>query len=81
MGISYELENGNIRRFRDYKRVGYIVEELKRICFSSSRDCKDLELKLKRLIKNDTYLPKNWEYESSTECFKEDLLDIILKNL
>lgn len=81
LGISYELENGNIRRFRDYKRVGYIVEELKRICFSSSRDCKDLELKLKRLIKNDTYLPKNWEYESSTECFKEDLLDIILKNL
>jgi len=58
LGISYELENGNIRRFRDYKSIGYSVEELKRICFTSSRDCKDLELKLKRLIKNDTYLPK-----------------------
>lgn len=58
LGISYENSNNEIRRYGDYKSLGYSLEELKRISFSSSRDCKDLELKLKRLIKNNLYLPK-----------------------
>jgi len=81
LGISYELENGNIRRFRDYELLGYKVVELKRIKFDISRDCKNLELKLKRLIKNNLYLPITWPHNSSTECFKEDFLDIILENI
>lgn len=81
IGISYELENGSVRRYRDYKSQGYRVEELKRIKFETSRECKDLELNIKRLIKNNLYTPKVWENNSSTECFKENLLDIILNNL
>ena len=59
IGISYELENNNLRRYSDYKTKGYEIEELKRIVFDNSRDCKDLELKLKRLIKNNTITPDN----------------------
>ena len=81
LGISYCDEKGNIRRFNDYKILGYKIEILKTITFEISRNCKDLELKLKRLIKNDVYTPKVWPHETSTECFKENLLDIILKNI
>lgn len=81
LGISYCDEKGDIRRFSDYKTLGYKIEVLKTITFEITRECKDLELKLKRLIKNYTYTPKVWPHETSTECFKEDLLDIILKNL
>lgn len=81
LGISYETDKKEIRRYSDYRTLGYTIEEIKRISFDSARDCRDLELKLKRIIKNDLYLPKVWPHESSTECFKEDLLDIILKNL
>lgn len=59
LGVSYELPNGNIRRFNDYRLLGYDVTELKRMTFESARECKDLELKLKRLIKSDLYLPNN----------------------
>ncbi len=81
LGISYETPNKEIRRYSDYKFLGYSIEEVNKIYFESSRDCKDLEIKLKRLIKNNLYLPKVWPYNSSTECFKEELLDIILKNI
>lgn len=80
LGISY-ITKGKVRRYSDYRKLGYDVTELKNIEFETSRECKDLELKLKRLIKNNTYTPKNWPHETSTECFTGDLLDIILNNL
>lgn len=58
LGISYITDKNEIRRYSDYKSLGYTIEELKNIKFESSRECKDLELKLKRLIKNNLYLPK-----------------------
>lgn len=81
LGISYINSSKEIRRYSDYRILGYNVEVIKEVEFDVSRDCKDLELKLKQLIKNNTYVPKKWPHESSTECFKEDLLDLILKNL
>lgn len=80
LGISY-INRGEIRRYSDYRKQGYKIKELKTLEFENPRDCRDLELKLKRLIKNDLYTPINWEYNSSTECFKKELLDIILENL
>ena len=43
--------------------------------------CRDKETELKRIIRNYLYTPKNWDWETSTECFKEDLLEIIIKEL
>lgn len=80
LGISY-INRGEIRRYSDYRKQGYKIKELKTLEFENPRDCRDLELNLKRLIKNDLYTPINWEYNSSTECFKKELLDIILENL
>ena len=58
LGISYITDKNEPRRYSDYRVIGYTIEEIKRIYFESARDCKDLELKLKRLIKNNLYLPK-----------------------
>ena len=76
LGISHYDEKNNIRRFNDYKSLGYNIEIIKIIPFESSRNCKEFELQLKRIIKNDLYVPKIWPHETSTECFKENLLDI-----
>ena len=81
LGISYTLENGQIRRFKEYKNLGYEIEVIKTISFENPIDCKTLETKLKRLIKNNLYLPKHWEHETSTECFSKNLLDLILDQL
>lgn len=80
LGISH-IKKDRISRFKDYRNLGYDIEEMKIIEFKSSIQCRELELKLKRLIKNNLYTPKNWKDNSSTESFKDDLLGIILNNL
>lgn len=80
LGIT-SLQNGVPRRYRDYKRLGYNVEEIKLIKFDNWEMCKDKETKLKRIIKNYLYTPKHWDCNSSTECFKENLLEILINEL
>lgn len=41
----------------------------------------ELEAELKKIIKNNLYVPQNWPNKTSTECFQEDLLTIILQNI
>lgn len=80
LGISY-YKNNKVRRFQDYAKLGYQVEEIKVIEFPSFVDAKNFELELKQLIKHNLYTPKRWEANTSTECFKDDLLSVILNNL
>lgn len=75
------LKDGKPRRYKDYERLGYCVEELKLLKFENWEVCRDKETELKRIIRNYLYTPKNWDWETSTECFKEDLLEIIIKEL
>lgn len=81
LGITCLNQKGEPRRFRDYKKLGYEIELLKLIKFNDYIVCHDKELKLKQLIKNNLYCPKNWPNKTSEECFTKDLLDIIIENL
>ena len=58
LGITYKNRDGNLRRFEDYKNLGYNIEVIKIIPFESYETCREQELKLKRMIKNDLYQPK-----------------------
>lgn len=58
LGVTY-LQNGSPRRFKDYNKLGYQIEVLKLIEFKTYEECHDKEVKLKRLIRNYTYCPKN----------------------
>lgn len=81
LGISYRKENGDIQRYRQYKQLGYTIEEIKTIQFTDFEECREKETSLKQLIQNDLYMPKNWPNKNSTETFTGDLLEIIIKNL
>ena len=81
LGISYIQKNGEIQRYRQYRQLGYNIEEIKVIKFDNFEVCRDKETALKNLIKNDLYMPKNWPNKTSTETFSEDLLELIIKNL
>lgn len=81
LGISHRVRNGQISRFASYKKLGYNVEILKIIEFKDPFDCKEFETIQKRLIKPNLYKPKKWEYETSTETFTNDLLNIIQTNI
>lgn len=81
LGISYIDNKGNIRRFREYKKLGYGVQELKIIKFEDFIKCRDFETKMKRLIKNSIYMPNKWPSNGTTECFKDEILPIILNKL
>ena len=74
LGVTY-LQNGSPRRFKDYNKLGYQIEVLKLIEFKTYEECHDKEVKLKRLIRNYTYCPKNWPYNTSEECFKFEDID------
>ena len=41
----------------------------------------EYELKLKHIIKEYLYTPKNWNYNKSTECFSEEILEILLTKI
>lgn len=81
LGISYKLKDGDIRRFREYRALGYNIEILYTHTFDDALECKEFESKLKQLIKNNLYIPAKWEYSTSTETFTNELLPTIKKNL
>lgn len=81
LGISYKLKNGDIRRFREYRDLNYNIELIYTKTFEDVIECKQFETKLKRIIKPSLYIPKRWEYNTSTETFKDKLLPIIKENL
>ena len=81
LGITYEMKNNKLQRFKQYKTLGYNIEVITTVKFDSFEQCRDIETKLKRLIKNNLYQPKKWEALKSTETFSEDLLSLIIKNL
>lgn len=81
LGVSYKTKNGEVRRFKDYKLLGYDVEVITTKEFDTYENCHDKELELKQLIKKDLVTPPVWENKKSTECFKEPLLNLILQNL
>lgn len=79
LGISY-LKDGVIRRYKDYEKLGYTISEIKTIHFDEALKCREFETKLKKIIKPYLITPENWDYETSTECFKTDLLDIFINS-
>lgn len=81
LGISYKLDNGDIRRFREYRALNYNIEIIYTHTFSDAIECKEFELKLKQLIKPSLYIPSRWEYNTSTETFTDELLPTIKENL
>ena len=81
LGISYITDKGDVRRFKDYKILGYNIETIFIHTFEDALICKEFETKLKRLIKPSLYKPIKWEYENSTETFQNELLPIILENI
>lgn len=81
LGISYKLKDGDIRRFREYRALNYKIEVLYTHTFEDAIQCKEFELKLKQIIKPNLYIPKRWEYNTSTETFTNELLPTIKENL
>ena len=77
LGISYINNQGEVRRFRDYKNLGFQVIPLFIHTFGDAIQCKEFETKLKRIIKNSLYVPKKWDYAHSTETFTDTLLPTI----
>lgn len=59
VGVTYYDKKGSPRRFNDYKKLGYQVEVLHLIEFETVSECLQKETELKRIIKNNTYLPHN----------------------
>lgn len=80
LGISYFL-NGKIRRYSDYEKIGYKVEEITIRQFDDFIECRNVETRLKRVIKPFLYKPKNWPADNATECFSDSILQFIIKFL
>ena len=81
LGISYIDINNKVRRYRDYKKLGYNVEQIKLLQFEDFMQCRDFETKMKHIIKNSIYIPNNWTSNGTTECFKDTILPKILNIL
>ena len=81
LGISYIDINNKVRRYRDYKKLGYNVEQIKLLQFEDFMQCRDFETKMKHIIKNSIYMPNNWTSNGTTECFKDTILPKILNVL
>ena len=81
LGISYIDINNKVRRYRDYKKLGYNVEQIKLLQFEDFMQCRDFETKMKHIIKNSIYMPNNWTSNVTTECFKDTILPKILNVL
>lgn len=82
LGISY-IDNvtKNVKRFREYKKLNYNIEVLKLIEFEDFVKCREFETKLKKIIKNSIYMPKNWANNNTTECFNNEILPTILNKI
>ena len=81
LGISHYLKNGDIRRFKEYRALGYNIEVIYTHQFDDYLECREFETKLKRLIRHSLYIPKRWDYNTSTETFSNELLPLIKENL
>lgn len=81
LGISHRLKNGSISRFKTYKSLGYNIDPLKIVVFKDSLESREFELKLKKLIRTNLYIPKKWDYNTSTEAFQENTLAKILEQI
>lgn len=81
LGISHFTTNNQVRRFKDYKNLGYKITPIKIIQLNSWLEAKEFEAKLKHLICNNLYKPKYWNYNTSTECFTDSLLPLILNTI
>lgn len=81
LGISYIDINNKVRRYRDYKKLGYNVEQIKLLQFEDFMQCRDFETKMKHIIKNSIYMSNNWVSNGTTECFKDTILPKILNIL
>ena len=81
LGISYIQTNGKVRRFKDYKKLGYNIEEIKILQFEDFMQCRDFETKMKRIIKHNIYNPKHWNNNKSVECFSNEILPTIINKL
>lgn len=81
LGISYIDINNKVRRYRDYKKLGYNVEQIKLLQFEDFMQCRDFETKMKYIIKNSIYIPNKWASNGTTECFKDTILPKILNIL
>lgn len=79
LGITFE-QDGKPRRYNDYEKLGYSIREIKKIKFEDVFKCRELETALKRIIKPYLINPKNWPNETSTECFKTDLLEVFINS-
>ncbi len=65
----------------EYRVLKYNIEVLYTRTFSDAIECKEFETKLKQIIRPNLYIPKRWEYKTSTETFTNELLPIIKENL
>lgn len=78
-GITYEL-NGIPKKYKDYKLLGYSINEIKLIKFEDPLKCREFENKLKNIIKPYIFIPNVWKNKTTTECFKIDLIDAFLNS-
>lgn len=81
LGISHKLKNGEISRFKSYEALGYNIEILKLVHFKNAIDCQEFGLILKRLIKPNLYIPKNWNCATVTETFQKNILTKIIEQI
>ena len=81
LGVSYIDDKGNVRRFREYKKLGYGIQQLKLVEFEDFMQARDFELKMKHLIKNSIYMPNKWASNNTTECFNDEILPTILNEI
>lgn len=80
LGITY-IKSNEPRRYRDYRKLGYEVEQIYLKTFDTYQECFDKEFALKQLIKPHLYQPKIWDNDSTTECFTKDLLQIVIDKI
>jgi hypothetical protein len=73
LGISAYDKNGEVKRFKQYKSLGYSIKVLKIKEFEKPIECREYETKLKKIIKPFLINPKIWENKTSTECFDLDI--------
>lgn len=81
LGVSYINDKGEVRRYSDYKSIGYSIEEIHVSNFNSFEECIDAETELKRIIKDFVITPKVWPNKTSTECFKNDVIEMLISKL
>lgn len=81
LGISHYLENGDIRRFKEYRALNYKIEIIYTHVFEDFLECREFETKLKRIIKPNLYVPNRWNYNTSSETFIDELLPTIKEYL